>query len=1422
MQKIKQLIHIYIFIFLSLTFGISDTKKTIVYDTNQMNYEGIYILPLPEIKIKFDELAEQFNIGDKLSIRMSTENSNLSQVSWFYPPTHNISGSFSKRTIKKIARLSLETRVDSISIRSRAFPVPKLRVISRDILGSARSKVSSLYQFGKENNELIEFDILEGIEQEDMLRMKGLYLGISEIKTIGKTIFQYRKNSGPWLPLDSESFLIGSTKISVSRENRFLRIKDGTYHPDIDIETGEFSSLRFGNNLKLSLSDEFDGRWVDNGSQRILVESEGRRDSVTVTPLFTDKEILFSLADLNYNQSKISFPDLKLQCLSSVTDPLTQGRILVHSNISSSLLVDETSEYILLDQISDPIIFMNPQVEVVGGKQRSFFKTDSSSSIDLRIKAELGGKLIPGDTIRIILPDGHPISWGRPQEDSNNSASVINIDDKILGIIVKTDITNILLINSLSLNMPNRSIPPFNLQVVYPFLLNMHRQIVKNDLRYGHIDINLSQSQMVNTKINRGMLKRVIVQEDKQAQMSQRGDLIQINVSGDNFDFDVINLNKMEIKNVDKSNSSKLTINYSNSDDHKIVLNILSPLDLGEKIYVDNIPIHNIREKLNEVQLKYQVNGGGIETDKNSINMIYANAYFASDNNFIRDVNESPQLLSLSDLNIELLNLPGYGQTGQFLIIRLPSGIASWSSSQKPIIHPQNSVEIEYINKREIALYAGGINEGITNINIAGLSIIPEQDMILGEKLNCFFATDSNIAFSTNRTFSYTYPTFRSIDDQIFFIDDTTWNVYDLEINTGSLVVPILPGNYITLNISDPDIQWDHNSNKLRNVSVNGGLLSNHVFFDRNNCHIVAADKIEGNTQLIISGLKIKPVTFAVNQFILKMSLDEGATICAEDFEGKTLKTVKLENELSEKVNRAIQENAYSMETGRTISLNIPESFPIEWDESIQSIQRVDINNKTQIQKGDIDFAVLDERVTYPNKKTVQLKIRQGYGTIDQGLRLSGPIPKKLYFKGLKLLSPTPEDFPSEARLNVIVETPYGQKIDNKSTTGWQLFIDGISNYSSLLNDNQSANYILTTPQISTFNGREVFDDIKLQLYAEEQVLLRRPLIDFENSNSDEARLNLENSLICIVGLYNDTEPKGANWKTWYYLAWLKKRSIELNILEKILAHDLIKNQRALYKSSYSEDIDRATIHGYSPLTRHQSYPSITMGALLTDINSKIDAAVLKYMNNNVFEAELELLVIKREILSDEKLSYLAAKIDYWLARIAIALDDSEYVTYQQSYAFQKLRNARRIYSEYAPLFTRDTWLGDSINIYRNIAMDRVNLAKQEKLINLKIIKGKKEILDFQQSSYEFYYGNDYSYAISLKGVERDNIALLNMEDKSKYVYHDHMMSPTFGQPLKFNKGGEYELKFSPARQTMYNIFLSSIILISIGMVYVQ
>ena len=1424
MQKIVTYSLLCVLLLFNLTIALGSNQKTVIYDISQMEENDLYVLPLPEIKIRFDDLAEQFEVGDKLSIRMIPANTNESTVSWYYPPTLNKSGPLAKRIIKKITRYRLESRIDNISIRSRTIPVPKLRVTSRDIEGNARSKVSPLYQFGSEDHKSIEIDILESLEQDDVLRLKGLYIGIKKISTIGTTNYQYKKNNGQWLPLNMESYLVGSAKITSSSKNRFLRIKDHIYHPSIYIETGEISSLRSGNNLKLLLSDEFEGRWFDDGPQRIQIESEGRKYSLTVTPSIHDKEIIFPLADLDYNQSKISFPDLKFQCISSATDPLTQGIVSMWSNLSSSLLVDESSEFSLLDQLLDPIICMNPQVEVLGGKYRSFFKTDSLSHIDIQIRPEAGGKLIPGDTIRLVLPANYPISWAWPKDDSRNLNRVINVDEKTLGIIVNSDIKDNLNLYSLSLSMPDESIPPFNLSAVYPFLSNMRGQIVKNDLRYGHIQINLEESQMVNTNTEGNSLKRIVVQEDMDVKMSQRGDIIQIIASEDKFNFDLINLNKIELKNVDHSNNLKLAINYSNSNQYKIMLNILAPLELGEKVYIENIPIQNIHEKLDEIHLNYQINEGGIQSDLNTIDMIYAHAEFEGDNKFVRDVNSTPQLLSLSNLHIDLMNIPRYGQNDQFVILRLPSGIASWASNQKPKIDSTNQIHIEYINKREIAIYAMGDIGKKTHIEISGLNIIPDRSEFIGQELTCLLVADSSIVFSTKPTISYTYPTFRSIGDQTFFTDDTTWNVYDLEINTGNLDMPILPGDYIELIISDHEIFWDRGANQLSDLASNNGLLSRNVIFDGSTCQIVAADTIKDNTQLRISGLRIKPLSLAASPFSLEMSLDGGRTICAEDYEGKTTKAVKLRDEISEKVNRAIQENIYSMETGRTIALKIPEGSPLKWDESIDSIQRVSINNETQIQKGDINFSVLDERVTYPNKKTVLLKIGQGYGSKDQGLRLSGPNRKKLYFKGLKLLDMAESEGVSdnEEWLNLIIESPYGPKTENGSSTGWQLLVNGkIKNY-LMTDDFQSTEFVLMTPQISKFNGREVFEDRKLQLYAEEHVLLRSPLVDFENMNSEVAYNNLESCLKNIVALYSDTYPKGKNWKTWYYLAWLKKRSIELNVQDKILELDLVKNERALIKSSYSEDMETAKIHGYSPLTRHQNYPSIGMGTLISDINAKIDVAVLKFSHHSILDAEDELLMIRREVLGDQKLKYLTAKIDYWLARIGISLDDSEYQTFQQSYTFQKLKNARSIYSGNAPLFTRDLWLRDSINVYSDIAIDQVNISGEKKLANLTFKSARSVLSDLQISSYEFYFGDDYSYAITLKGLDRANIALINSEDKSKIIYQDEVMSPTFGQTLRFSKGGEYEIRFSPARQTMYNIILSSIILSSIGLIYAQ
>jgi len=253
MQIINKILKLSLLISLNLTFALADNDNLVVYDLSYMINHGKYILPLPEIKIKFDELREQFKAGDKLYIRMISDSEDFSPPTWFYPTTHDKSQPITKRMLKYLTKLSLDTRIDHIPFRGKIIPIPKVRIMSRDILGSARSKVSSAYQFGSENNGKLEIDFLKDIEQDDLLRLNGLFLGVSEQREISKTSFEYRRNNGNWLPLNSYNILVGSTKISSIGETRLLRLKNHEYDLSVVIETGKCSSLRGGNKLKLKL-----------------------------------------------------------------------------------------------------------------------------------------------------------------------------------------------------------------------------------------------------------------------------------------------------------------------------------------------------------------------------------------------------------------------------------------------------------------------------------------------------------------------------------------------------------------------------------------------------------------------------------------------------------------------------------------------------------------------------------------------------------------------------------------------------------------------------------------------------------------------------------------------------------------------------------------------------------------------------------------------------------------------------------------------------------------------------------------------------------------------------------------------------------------------------------------------------------------
>nr|MBC8551220.1 hypothetical protein [Candidatus Brocadiales bacterium] len=704
MQIINNFLKLSLLFLLNLTLALADNDNLVVYDLSYMVNQGKYILPLPEIKIKFDELGEQFKAGDKLYIRMTSESEELSSPTWFYPIVHDKSEPITKRMLKYLTKLSLDARVDHIPFRGKIIPLPKLRIMSGDILGSARSKVSSVYQFEPENSEKLEIDFLKDIEQNDLLRLNGLFLGVSEHREISKTSFEYRRNNGNWSPLNIYNILVGSTKISSIGETRLLRLKNHEYDLSVALETGKYSSLRGGDKLKLKLSDSFNCEWVNSGPQTIRVEFEPEVDSFKVVPVIIGKEINFQVKNGNYDKARLTFPDLKVRCLSSDSELLSSGSISLYSDLSSTELFEDKDQYLTLGNISEPISLMNPRMKLVGGDFRSFYRTDTTCMVDLLVNLEKGSILYPGDTIKIILPEIYSIRWDYVVAENPNLFKVININQKTLGVIIQEKVINTLNLNSLAIALPHKSIPPFNLKVVYPFLKSNHEQLVQNDLRFGHIDIKLAESQMLNTAGKKAHLKRITVQEDSIGKILRRGDVIEVIGRQDAFDFDLEKLNEIIILDNSESNVTKIAINYSSCTESKIVFNILIPFELGEEIFIDNIPVYNLQNFVKNVHLTYRINTGNIYSDINQVNLIRANAKFENENKFIRDVNAKPQILALQNLNINLVNIPNYINGGQFLALRLPREFFRWAANQNPILKPSDLFTVEYFSDDELVI----------------------------------------------------------------------------------------------------------------------------------------------------------------------------------------------------------------------------------------------------------------------------------------------------------------------------------------------------------------------------------------------------------------------------------------------------------------------------------------------------------------------------------------------------------------------------------------------------------------------------------------------------------------------------------------------------------------------------------------------
>ena len=673
----------------------------------------------------------------------------------------------------------------------------------------------------------------------------------------------------------------------------------------------------------------------------------------------------------------------------------------------------------------------------------------------------------------------------------------------------------------------------------------------------------------------------------------------------------------------------------------------------------------------------------------------------------------------------------------------------------------------------------------------------------------------------SDKWITYSYPLLISLDEQIFFTDDTTWNLYNFTCNTRNLDKSIPPGARISILLSDNRIRWDTEYDTIQVKGEDLERIKSIVEFDEQSCYLIAADTIKANMVFEISGLRIEQVNEPDIKFHLKMSLDYGVTICATDFDSKQFKYVKPPTDYTGKIERALETKYFTLESGRNWKIRIPRTFPYEWDTGANSIEKILI--REGIPKGNINFNSLSNKVTFPDTKTAKIAIRKGYGEISQGMQISGLSEKKLFFKGLKLKRSSRKTEMEEFNdyMELVVETPYGMmtiQSDKSGAPDWGLTINGKKSFiiDQLLG--KELEVCISTPQVKNFVGSGVLPDEKLQLYSKEKerYLMLKPLVkNFSIDNKEKAIYSVLNSIRYIKGYYDDTDPKGHNWKVWYYLAWAKKRAHDLGILDQFLNNDLLKDDESLIRGSYDDDMTRALQRGYQPEGRHKIYPTILKGDLLAEINNKISIAENKFKNGDLLEAEQDFIQILAETKEDDSVKHLAALVNYWLGRIGILLDDLEYVKYRQSYPYRKFNEARIILMNNQMLFSESIGLEDSIIVYRNLVEERIkhHSFRDQPVTMHRQTTNKGETAYFQDNAYHFTYkyGNDYTFNII--GETGSMVGLLDLNKPETLLLSDQRLTLRFDDKILLTKGGDYSVEFSPKKQNVINLIYSIIIM---------
>ncbi len=1348
--------------------------------------------PAPEIRIAFQQLDEEFESGDTLKIRLWNNVDNNSDLNWKYDSSE-IEGSASKYFLQTLLKTNKGGNELFLIVRKKTGLIEYFR--------------EKFWIFRSNSTK-------EKIDRDALLRIKGLEFSTLEKNEVAKHILEYCKNSESWKTLNNDEFIIGKTSLNSVSPKYLLRKLGETCNINIVIQTGEYPTISKNEAIKLYFSKP-GLEWQPKPSELIAIQKNGEenRNIRFNTSIEKDTLILVPKDEIIPN-TFYSISEIPVRCTLRIDQE--SDKLLLHmaANLTGNFSpITGLSRRVEFSESNNTTSLINPNIELVNGKQNFFLSDTNSFQLGFKFKNELPLSSDSLNRVNISIPDNVDLAWS-DKINNGSRREIKSINGKTITLSYACNNLDCVT-EDISIKRPAGSIAPFNLEYSIPNLYQSAADTIKGHISFSKPLMSMQKVKYVNVNSDKASLKKIKLIEDPVFSSIPVNSTIVIRIPENSFQFDN---NESNLARIEYPVEKLELINArSNTHETAISFRLLDRLLPSQELLIKGIPISEYNDIENN-GLIYGIGSDIISRESSAIRILDFEVSMDDDVEIIQKIKKENILTELPPIDISIQGDGPALRKNEIIIIKLPTVVGKWSGRSNVSITNNSNLSLLNINDRIVKF--GIKNDLYNNFNatVSGLSIITARGEFLDQKLKIYLESDSSFSTESNQSINQSYPQIYSVDQQRFFLDDTSWGLYTLRINTRSLKKVFIPGNSISIGFNNTDIKWDTSVpfESLKFNEAANGVFSPVIMYKNGLCSFTLKDTISSESILEITGLKILPIRdLNNNNFKLKLSLDKGRTYCALD---NNLKIIRPSNSINEKIEREIQETTYALKRGKEWRIHLnADPDELRWDQGKNKRK-----NKIPIQfRAKLDSRSFAPIFKFSDDSNMKLKVAHSFGSMNQDLNISGNEGdiKSIGIEGFGLLGNLMLLKGKDDIMQLYVPTPFGEKlISNQSNKKfeWNLKIHNVDNSKPLV-------ITIDMPSIIDPKKQKPISSKDLVLYGNDDKLIRKPLIDdfplTKASNPKKARLAILNSVKYIHRLNDSGERKGTNWKTWYYLAWAKRNARDLDETLTLLGElhddlsDGLHDNKKLTKNTWEQDIEKAKQKGYDPDNFNKDYQYPDKLNIYNREKLRIAQAEMLIDGGKYLVADsllLKILTVVSQKEYDDFIRSLECLVRYNLAKVALRLNDIEYKNLRSSYPYKQLRLAKKVYRDYPFLEDERPALLDSIKHYQQ----RLRNVFRKDYVSIKLPVESGTISNERSSSttvLSYKYDNNYTFSINgrKQGMENGHIVrVTNLDNEAIDDYSTFNTKVNFNRKIRLNKGGEYTIKFSPDKESAYNMLV--------------